>query len=140
MAQMALLRVLELMDELANHAAATVGGDGAIEVKHSMLAVGATKGLGDRARKRLGAFRAERRCDPWRTLLAITAQIFGPFDVGGTNNARRRVEQRRRRENKFRQRDVPHNVATVATGPNSTDKLPAAPAPPGDFFPARAAP
>lgn len=138
MAQMALPRVLELMNQSTNQTAAAVGGDGAIEVKDPMLAVGATEGLGDGAGKRLRAFRAEWRRDPRRPLLAITAQILGAPDVRRTNNARRRVEERRRRRNELRQRDVPHNLTTVARGPSSRDRLPAAPAPPANFSLARA--
>src|ERR1044071_6326678 len=94
MAEMALLCVLELMDEAPNRTPAAVGRDSAIEVKDAMLAVGATKSLGDGARKRLRAFRTERCRDPGRVLLAITAQVFRARYAGGANHAGRRVKER----------------------------------------------
>src|SRR5438045_8148490 len=51
--EVALLSVFELMQNSPNETAATVGGDGAIEMEGAMFAVGAAEGLGDRARKRL---------------------------------------------------------------------------------------
>src|SRR4051794_6699829 len=75
-AKVALVSVFEFVDQLANKATTSVGGYGAIEVDLAMLAIGATKGLGDRARKGLRAFRAERRCDPGRAALAIATEVF----------------------------------------------------------------
>src|SRR4051812_16865569 len=116
MSQIGLFCVLKLVDEPANQTPASVGGNGAIEVEDAILAIGATKRLGDGAGKWLGAFGAEWRNDSGRALLAFTAQIFRPRYVRGANHAGCRVEERDRGGTDFRQRDAPHNPTTVSTG------------------------
>src|SRR4051794_31733766 len=96
MAEMALLPVFELMQNVANEAPAAIGGHRAIEMESAMFAIGAAKGLGDGAGKRLGTFRAERRHDTRRTFAAIATEILGALDVRGANDARRRIEERGR--------------------------------------------
>src|SRR5881394_406380 len=96
MAEMALLPVFKLVEDLADQTAAAVRGDRAIEVEGAMFAVRATEGLRDRAGKWLGTFRAEGRNDPGRALPAISAEIFGAIDIRRTNDTGRRVKERRR--------------------------------------------
>src|SRR2546423_14241492 len=105
---MALFPVFELMQNFADQAAAAIGGYGAIEMERAMFAVRTTERLRDRARKRLGTFRAERRHDSRRALPAIGAQIFGAVDTGGTKQTRRRIKERRGGGKKFKQCARPH--------------------------------
>ncbi len=96
-AQVTLLSVFEIVDQLADEAAAAIGGHGAIEVQLAVLAIGAAKGLGDGAGKGLGTFRAKWGDNPGRASLAISAQIFCALDVFPANDADRRVKQRAER-------------------------------------------
>src|SRR2546423_14020774 len=107
---MALFPVFELMQNFADQAAAAVGGHRAIEMERAMFAVRTTKRLRDRARKRLGTFRAERRHNSRGALPAIGAEIFGAVDTGGKNHTARRVKERRGGGKKFRAWAGPHNA------------------------------
>lgn len=71
--KMALPAVLEVVDELANEAAAAISGDSGVEMQKTMRAIRATERLRDRAKKRLGTFRAEWRADTRRPALARSA-------------------------------------------------------------------
>jgi hypothetical protein len=110
--KVALLCVLELVDEPANHASTAVSRDRAIEMQNAMLAIRATKSLRDSARKRFGAFRTERRNDPGRATLAILAQIFRALDICGTDDTRRWIEKRRQGVDGVRDCESRHNLTT----------------------------
>ncbi len=112
MSEMALPGVLELVNQSPDEAPAPISGDGAIKVQDAMLAVGAAKTLRDRAGKRLGAFRAKRRHDPRRAVLAIGAEIIDAFDVLRANNAGRRIKKRDERLEDSRGGESRHIVTT----------------------------
>ena len=61
MTQIELSTVFELKNDEANHAPASISGDGGIEFQFAVSAIRARKFALDRARKRFGAFRAEWR-------------------------------------------------------------------------------
>src|SRR5438093_13324043 len=105
---MALMSVLEFMHEFAHESAASVGRDRRIEMQNSMLAICAAECLGDRAEKRLGAFRAKRRSDPRCPVSTALAKVFMPADVTQTDDADRRVEERTQRAQRIKVCDSPH--------------------------------
>src|ERR1051326_4698682 len=108
MAEVALLSIFELMEDVANEAATAIRGHRGLEIQFPVLAIRAAKRLSDRAGKGLGALRTEGRDDAWCALLAIGAKIFGTFHGGRTNRAGGRIEERRRRGADSRYRDGQH--------------------------------
>ena len=77
--QMALAPVFEVVHEFAHQSAAAVGRDGRLEMQRTMFAIRAAERLRDRAGKRLGTFRAERRGDPGSPIATTFAKIFQGF-------------------------------------------------------------
>ena len=116
--QMALMPVFEVVHEFAHQSAAAISGDGRIEMQDAMFAIRATECLRDRAGKRLGTFRAERRSDPGRPLAATFAKIFTPIDVARTDDAERRVKERTQRAQRIKFTSGLHILTILAAGPS----------------------
>src|SRR5260370_9187417 len=95
MAKMNLASVFKIENHVANDAAASVSRNRGVEMEDEMGAVGAGKGGGDCAVKRLGTFRAKRRHNSGNVCFAFAAKIFVQIDRRRANGARRRIEQRR---------------------------------------------
>src|SRR5438874_8897644 len=117
-AKMDLAPVFKIENHMANDSAASVSGNGGVEMEGAMGAVGARESSGDCSGKGLGAFRAKRRHDSGNLRFTILAKIFAQIDRRRANGARRRIEQRRDSAEKARgceRRHISTSRALLAT-------------------------